>query len=178
MMLNFSFDREMTMTTGRRKPANALTVWQPFRDIENIERSFEDYFGSPLHPTGRRFLSEEMGWSPAINVLEKEGKYLVKVELPGVKDEDIEITSNGDMLTISGEKRTDSEVKKKGYYYAESAFGSFSRSITIPSSVDTNKIEASFDKGILEITLPKAPEVKTKKIKVVAKKKEETKSGK
>jgi len=76
------------------------------------------------------------------------------------------------MITIEGEKKTESEVKKKGYYYSETSYGSFSRSITMPSTVDAGKIEANYDKGVLEITLPKAPEVKPKKITVAAKKKE------
>ena len=83
------------MTTERRRPETGLTVWQPFRDIENIQRRFEDYFGSSLLPTWRHILSEGIGWSPAINVEEKEDKYLVKVELPGVKEDDVDITELG-----------------------------------------------------------------------------------
>ena len=165
------------MATEKPTPERGLAVWQPFREMEEMRRRFEDFFGRPFLPIWRRFPSEEMVWSPAIDVLEKEDKYVVKVELPGVKEEDIDVSVAGDMLTISGEKQAESEVKKKGYYYNESSYGSFSRSVTMPSSVDAGKIEASYDKGVLEITLPKAPEVKTKKIRVAGKKKEEA-SGK
>ena len=89
-----------------------------------------------------------------------------------MNEEDINISLAGNTLTIEGEKETESEVEKKGYYYSESSYGSFSRSMTIPSTVDTSKIEANCDKGILEITLPKAAEVQPKKITVAAKKKE------
>lgn len=157
------------MTTERRRQGPGLTVWHPFRDIE---RRFEDYFGSSLLPPWRRFLPEILGWTPALNVSEEEDRFVVTVELPGIKEDDVDITVSGDILTVSGEKKAESEVKKKGYYYSESSYGSFSRSITMPSAVDTNKIEASYDKGILEITLPKAPEVKSTKIKVSGKKKE------
>jgi HSP20 family protein len=147
-----------------------MAVWQPFREMEEAGRRFEDFFGRPLFPALWRRIGPD-GWSPAIDVVEKDDKFLVKVELPGVKEEDVDVSVSGDMLTISGEKREESEEKKKGYYYSESSYGSFSRSVTVPSSVDTNKIAADFDKGVLEITLPKTPEVKAKKIKVAARKK-------
>lgn len=159
------------MTIERRKPEKGLTAWQPSRGMEEMGRRFEDIFGRPFLPgIWRAFPSEEMVWAPAIDVLEKEDKFLVKVELPGVKEEDVNVSVAGGTLTIEGEKKAESEVKKKGYYYTETSYGSFSRSITIPSIVDASKIEASYDKGVLEITLPKAPEVKPKKIAVAAKK--------
>jgi len=161
------------MTIERRKPEKGLTAWQPTREMEEMGRRFEDVFGRPFLPgIWRLFPSEEPVWAPAIDVLEKEDRFLVKVELPGVKEEDVNVTVAGDTLTIEGEKKAESEVKKKGYYYTETSYGSFSRSITIPSTVDASKIEANYDKGVLEIALPKAPEVKPKKITVAAKKKE------
>ena len=167
------------MTIERRKQEKGLTAWQPLREMEEVGRRFEDVFGRPFLPgIWRAFPSEEMVWSPAIDVSEKEDKFLVKVELPGVKEEDVSVSVAGGTLTIEGEKKAESEVKKKGYYYTETSYGSFSRSITIPSTVDSSEIEANYDKGVLEITLPKAPEVKPKKIIVAAKKKERAASKK
>ena len=167
------------MTMERRKLEKGLAPWQPLREMEEVGRRFEDVFGRPFLPgIWRRFPSEEMVWAPAIDVLEKEDKFLVKVELRGVKEEDVNVSLAGGTLTIEGEKKAESEVKTKGYYYRETSYGSFSRSITIPSTVDASKIEANYDKGVLEITLPKAPEVKPKKITVAAKKKEEAASKK
>jgi HSP20 family protein len=161
------------MATEKQKPERSVTVWQPFREMEEMGRRFEDFFNRPFLPASwRRLTTDYYGWSPAIDVIEKDDKFTVKVELPGVKEEDVDVSVAGDMLTISGEKRTESEEKKKGYYYSESSYGSFSRSVTVPSTVGVNKIEANFDKGVLEITLPKTPEVKPKKIKVAGKKKE------
>jgi HSP20 family protein len=160
------------MATEKQKPERGVTVWQPFREMEDLGRRFEDFFNRPFLPASwRRLTSDSYGWSPVIDVIEKDEKFIVKVELPGVKEEDIDVSVAGDMLTISGEKRTESEEKRKGYHYSESSYGSFSRSITVPSTVDTSKIEADFDKGVLEITLPKTAEVKPKKIKVAGKKK-------
>ena len=167
------------MTIERRKPEKGLTSWQPSREMEDMGRHFEDVFGRPFLPgLWRRFPSEEMVWAPAIDVREEEDKFLVKVELPGVNEDDVHVSIAGGTLTIEGEKKAESEVKKKGYYYSETSYGSFSRSIIIPSTVDASKIEANFDKGVLEITLPKAPEVKPKKIIVAAKKKGEAASKK
>ncbi len=167
------------MTIERRKTDKGLTAWQPTREMEEAGRRFEDVFGRPSLPgIWRIFPSEEMVWAPAIDVLEKADKFLIKVELPGVNEEDVNVAVAGGMLTIEGEKKAESEVNKKGYYYSETSYGSFSRSITLPSTVDASKIEADYDKGVLEITLPKAPEVKPKKIKVAVKKKEAAASKK
>jgi HSP20 family protein len=162
-----------TMVIQKQKPAKSVAVWQPFEDLEEIGKSFDDLNGRPLwRGMWKRMPFEEMVWSPAIDVVEKEDEFIVKVELPGVKENDIDISITGDTLTVSGEKRSDSEVNKKGYYYSESTYGSFSRSVTIPSTINTDKIEANCEEGVLEITLPKIPEVKPKKISVIAKKKE------
>jgi len=161
------------MAIERWQPEKGLLPRQPYREIEEIGRRFEDIFGRPYVPgIWRLFPSEERVWSPAIDVIEKEDKFVVKVELPGVKEDDVNVSVAGDTLTIEGKKETEAEVKSKGYYYTESSYGSFSRSITMPSIVDVSKIEANYDKGVLEITLPKAPEVKPKKIAVAVKKKE------
>jgi HSP20 family protein len=161
------------MATAKQKPEKSVAVWQPFGEMEELGRRFEDFFGRPFLPAlWRRAATDGYGWSPAIDVEEKDDKFIVKVELPGVKEEDVDVSVAGDMLTISGEKQTESKEKKKGYYYSESSYGSFSRSVSVPSTVDSSKIEACFDKGVLEIVLPKTPEVKPKKIKVAGKKKE------
>lgn len=112
---------------------------------------------------------------PRIEIYEKEDKFVVKAELPGMKEEDVDVSVSDDTLTIRGEKTAESEVKEEDYYCSECSYGSFYRSIGLPSNVDTKKIEASYENGVLEVTLPKAAEVKPKKITVVAKKTEETK---
>ncbi len=113
-------------------------------------------------------------WAPAINVQEKEDKFVAKVELPGVHAEDISVSIVGDMLIVEGEKEAESEVKKKGYSYSETSYGSFSRSIMIPSIVEVDGITGNFDKGVLEIDLPKAAQVKPKKVSVTTVKKPKT----
>ena len=157
----------------------SLAVVKPARELKEMGQYFEDVFGRPLLPAlwSNIWGSEEKVWAPSIDVIEKDDKFLVKAELPGVEEEDINVSISGNMLTIEGEKQSESEGKTDGYHYSEASYGSFSRSITIPSTVDASKIQASCDKGILEITLPKMAEAKPKKI-AVSKKKVELKAEK
>jgi HSP20 family protein len=160
------------MVMERWRPGRGLIPWRPFRELEEMERRFEDILGRPFLPSvWRRLPIEERGWAPAIEVFEKEDKFVVKAELPGMKEEDIDVSVIGDTLTIKGERKAESEVKEEDYYCCERSYGSFSRSIAVPLNVDTKKIDASFEDGVLEVSLPKAPEVKPKKIAVSAKKK-------
>jgi HSP20 family protein len=160
------------MEMERWRPGRGLIPWRPFRELEEMERRFDDVLSWPLLPAvWRRIPTMEMGWAPAIDVFEKEDKFVVKAELPGMTEEDIDVSVVGDTLTIKGERKAEGEVKKDDYYYCERSYGSFSRSIAIPSNVDAKKIEANYDDGVLEVSLPKIPAVKPKKVSVSAKKK-------
>jgi HSP20 family protein len=153
----------------RKKTERSLATRQP-REMEDWTQRWEDVFERPFLPSMRRFFGNMGGeWTPNIDVVEKENEYLIKAELPGVKEDDVEVSLTGDMLTISGEKEEEAEEEKKGYYYAESSYGSFSRSLTIPSNVDPDSIEANFNNGVLEVSLPKTAEAKPRKVRVAAK---------
>ena len=159
------------MASAAKKGQKSVAVVKPGRETQDLGQYFEDVFGRPLLPEAWGKLGwEEKIWAPSIDVIEKDDKFLVKAELPGVEEKDINVSISGNILTIEGEKQTESEGKKDGYHYSEATYGSFSRSITIPSSVDVSKIAANCDKGVLEIDLPKMPESKPKKIAVSAKK--------
>ena len=155
------------------RPRRVVAPWQPFRDLGEMERRFEDILSRPLWPTmWRRMPTEAMAWTPAIEMFEKEDKYVVKAELPGMKEEDIDVSVVGDILTIKGERKAESEAKDEEYFCCETSYGSFSRSVGLPSSVDADNIQATYENGILELSLPKIPEVKPKKIAVSVAKKE------
>ena len=161
------------MLIERWRPSTGLIPWRLFRELEEPERHFERIFGTPLLPAiWRRLPPEEREWTPAIEMFEKEDKFVVKAELPGMKEEDVDVSVTDGTLTIKGEKKTENEVKEENYYCCERSYGSFFRSIGLPSSVDDKKIKAHYEDGILEIDLPKAAEVKPKKITVSTKKKE------
>ncbi|MBT9149390.1 MAG: Spore protein SP21 [Dehalococcoidia bacterium] len=163
------------MVLERWRPQWQITPWRPFRDVEDIERQLGGIFGRVLSPTvWRRFPLEGMGWVPPIDMFEKEDKLVVKAELPGINEEDIDVSVLGDTLTIRGERKAETEVSERDYQCCERSYGSFTRSIVLPSSVDAAKIEASYEDGVLEVILPKAPEVGAKKISISSKGKEES----
>jgi HSP20 family protein len=103
---------------------------------------------------------------PAIDVADNENEITVKAEVPGCKAEDIDISVHGNILTISGEKKQEEEKKEKGCYHLERSYGSFSRQISLPSDVETDKIDAACKNGVLTVTLPKAEKAKAIKVKV------------
>jgi len=143
-----------------------LEPMRPFRDSlslrEAMDRLMEDSFVSP-----RTIASGVM----KINVLDKGKSIVVKAEVPGIEEEKIDIEVADEMLTISGEREEEKEVKEEDYYHKETHFGSFSRTIALPSPVVSEKAEASVEKGILIITIPKIEEKKANKVKVKTTKK-------
>lgn len=152
----------------------AIQRWRPRDEFRELERRMDEIMRSPFadfrHPlTWWRVPNEELGWMPALEMYEKEDKFVVRTELPGMKKEEIDISVLGDTLTIKGERKAESEVKDDDYYRCEMCYGKFSRAITLPSSVQTSKVEASYDNGILEIILPRATEAKPKKVEVKVK---------
>ncbi len=116
-----------------------------------------------------RVPTEEMVWTPAVEMYEKDDKFVVRAELPGMKKEEFDISVLGDTLPIKGERKAKSEVKDEDYYRCELCYGKFSRSVALPAAVDAKKVEASYENGILEITLPKVEEAKPKKVEVKVK---------
>jgi HSP20 family protein len=107
-------------------------------------------------------------WAPALDISERKDAYVVTVEVPGVKAEDLDITLEDGLLTIQGERQFTSESSEQQYHRVERRYGSFRRSITLPSQVRADAIEASFEDGVLEVVVPKAEEAKPKKISVRA----------
>jgi HSP20 family protein len=163
------------MATDGKKAEKGMAVVKSAKEPRGVGQYFEDVFGRPFLPASlANWGLEERIWAPSIDVVEKDDKFIVKAELPGVDEEDINVTIAGNTLKIEGEKESESEENEEGYHYSETSYGSFARTITIPDSVDVSKIEASCTKGVLEITLPKMAEVKPKKISVSKKKVETT----
>jgi HSP20 family protein len=155
------------MAIEKWRPRRELSILRPFGELEEMERRFDEMFGRSFLPSiWRRLPAEQMAWAPAIDVFEKVDKFVVKAEVPGMKEDDIHVSVEGDVLTIKGEKKTESEVKEEDYYCCERSYGSFFRSIALPSTVDASKIEADYDNGVLEVTIPKKAEVKPKKVTI------------
>ncbi|MFQ6059246.1 MAG: Hsp20/alpha crystallin family protein [Anaerolineae bacterium] len=146
-----------------------LTRWEPFRDLislrEAMDRLFEESF---VRPPRRGWLIPWEVEELPIDMYETEDHVVVKTAVPGVKPEDIDITITGDTLTIKGETKAEEEIKRENYIRQERRYGAFSRSVSLPAGLETDQAEATFENGILTLTIPKAEEVKPKVIKVKA----------
>jgi HSP20 family protein len=134
------------------------------RVFDNFFRSFDTGFMSPFSE-----MSEGL-FQPKVEVKESANDLRVSVELPGIDDKDLDVSITDDALTISGEKREEKEENTRGYYRMERSYGSFHRRIPFPCSIDTNKAEATFKKGVLNVTLPKTAEAKQNVKKISIKK--------
>ncbi len=145
-----------------------VTRYNPYSELERMRKSFE-LFNNMFNNLERTFPQENISsFIPTVNTREDDSAYYIEVDLPGVKKEDIEITTEDNVLTISGERKVRDEVKEDDYYKVESVYGTFSRSFTLPENVDVNKIEAKNENGVLEIVIPKKVEEdkKPKKIEI------------
>ncbi len=142
-----------------------LMRWDPFADVRQaMDRMLEESF-RPLRVL-RGF--EEIAPVP-LDMYQTDNDVVIKAALPGVKPEDVDITISGNTLSIKGETKTEEEIKREDYLYQERRYGSFSRTIALPASLQTDKAEATFENGVLTLTIPKAEEIKPKAIKVKAK---------
>lgn len=131
-----------------------------FRD--EIDKMFRDFF--TRSPFSRHY--EGGDWLPAIDMSESEKEIVVSAEIPGMDGEDIDISLNGRVLTIKGERKQEKEGKEKNYHFLECRYGTFSRSFELPADVDSEKIKAGYKDGVLKINLPKTKQQSVKKIEV------------
>jgi len=142
--------------------------WEPLSEMVTLrnamDRLFEDSFVRP----SVFLMANEGGGVLPIDVLQTKDDVVVKASLPGFKPEEVEISITGDTLTIKGEHKEEDEIKKGEYWLKERRYGTFSRTFAIPVEVKSEKAEATFDNGVLTLTLPKAEEIKPKQIKVKA----------
>ncbi|OFW44145.1 MAG: molecular chaperone [Acidobacteria bacterium RIFCSPLOWO2_12_FULL_60_22] len=146
---------------------SSLIRWEPFRDVVSLRERMDRLFDEM---GGRGWPAEEgltTGvWNPLVDVYETKDALVLKADLPEVTKDDVDISVQGNTLTIHGERKREKEVKEKDFYRMERSYGAFSRSFTLPGAVDPDKIEAAFSGGVLTLTLPKREESKPKQIKV------------
>ncbi len=146
-----------------------LTRWEPMGEMvtlrDAMDRLLDDAF---TRPWGLADGGRGMGL-PAVDMYQTDDDVVVKMSVPGMKPEDVQISVTGDTLSIKGETKAESEAKEKAYHIREQRWGSFERTLSLPTAVRSDKAEAEFENGILTVTLPKAEEVKPKTITVKAK---------
>lgn len=111
----------------------------------------------------------EVGWVPDMDIFEREGKTVVRVDVPGMKREDIDVSVEGDLLVIRGRREEEKEIKDEDYYCCERAMGEFSRAITLPEGVNAENIEATCENGVLEVTIPKVERRESQAVKIQVK---------
>jgi HSP20 family protein len=144
-----------------------MTRWNPFRELEEMEKRLSSYFGRPAvrSETGKEAMTVAE-WSPRVDITEDDKEYVIKADLPDVKKEDIKLTVQDNVMSISGERKYEKEEKGKKYHRVERAYGSFMRSFTLPEDADGSKVSAEYKDGVLNAHLPKSEKAKPKSIEV------------
>jgi HSP20 family protein len=147
----------------------ALIRWEPVRELNTIQtemnRLFNTFFDAPASgpSTGA---TQGRRWIPAMDLLETEDDFVLRADLPGMSETDVNIELEDNVLTISGERKAEHEERKEGFYRVERASGSFTRSLTLPEGVNPEGVRAHFEKGVLEVRIPKPEQRKPRKVSI------------
>ena len=144
----------------------AIVRWEPFRELASLQnevnRLFNTAFDTPAPGNGGTLRR----WMPAMDLVETDDQFVLRADLPGMSEEDVRIEVEDSTLTISGERKAEHETKEEGYYRVERGYGAFSRALTLPRGVDPSAVTASFDRGVLEVRIPKPEERKPRRIEI------------
>jgi HSP20 family protein len=144
--------------------------WEPIGELHTIQsemnRLFNTYFDQPAQAA--RGGSTMRGWIPAMDLVESGETYVLRADLPGLSEDDVKIELEDNVLTVSGERKGEHEDHEQGYYRVERAFGAFSRSLTLPEGVNPEAVRAHFDRGVLEVQIPKPEQRKPRKVSIAA----------
>jgi HSP20 family protein len=142
----------------------AIVRWDPVRELDSLQsdmnRLFDGFFGD------RAGSGQHRRWIPAMDLVETEDHLVLRADLPGIREEDVNIEIKDGALTVSGERKSEHEEKGEGFFRVERSFGSFSRSMTLPQGIDTDAVSAQFDRGVLEVKIPKPEERKPTRVEI------------
>ena len=146
----------------------ALIRWEPARELSSMQsemnRLFGTFFDSPTPRNGRG--TAVRSWIPAMDVTENDNEYILKADLPGLSESDVNVELDDNVLRISGERKSEHTESKDGYHRVERAFGRFSRALRVPEGVSADGIQASFDNGVLEVHIQKPEQRKPQKVAI------------
>jgi HSP20 family protein len=144
----------------------ALVRWEPVRELTSLQndmnRLFNTFFDTPTTGNG----DTARRWIPAMDVVETDDHFVLKTDLPGLAEEDVNVEVEDNVLTVSGERKAEHEDKRDGYVRVERSYGSFRRSLTLPEGIDPEAVSASFDKGVLEVRIPKPEQRKPRRVAI------------
>ncbi len=141
-----------------------MVRWDPFREMMGLRRAMDRLFDDALVSSSGEW--QPVAWNLALDVIENEHEYIVKASVPGLKPEDLDITYDNKVLVIKGEVKEERETEEGDYHLRERRYGTFSRSLTLPSNVKADQIQATYHDGVLKLQLPKAEESKPKRIAI------------
>jgi HSP20 family protein len=142
-----------------------LTRWEPFRNLNSFQDQMSRFFDDAFF-RGRADNSALTVWAPAVDIYETADELVVKADLPDINEKDLDVRVENNTLTIRGERKFEKEVSEDNFLRVERAYGSFSRSFSLPNTVDTERIKANYRDGVLSVRMPKREESKPKQIKV------------
>jgi HSP20 family protein len=143
----------------------AIVRWEPFRDLLSLQERMNRMFDESYRGRGTE---DWMGgaWAPAVDIYEQNGNIVLQAELPGLDPKDVDVRVENNVLTLRGQRKLEDSVNKDNYHRVERSYGSFTRSFTLPSQVDTANIQANYKDGVLRLTLPTREEAKPKQIAI------------
>ncbi len=147
---------------------SSITRWNPSQELDELQNRISTLFGrGGVRKEGDKQEALRVAeWAPLVDITEDEKEYTIKAELPDVKKDDVKISVQNDALSITGERKYEKEEKNKKYHRVERAYGSFSRSFTVPEDADAERVSAEFKDGLLKVHLPKSEKVKPKTVEV------------
>lgn len=143
---------------------NSISRWEPFRGSSSLQEQFNRLFENRF--AGGTDEQTLTAWAPAVDVFETENELVIKADLPEVSEKELDVRVENNMLTIRGDRKFEQKVKEENYLRMERAYGSFSRSFSLPNTVNTEAIHADYKEGVLTVTLPKRAESKPKQVKI------------
>jgi len=145
----------------------AIIRWEPARELQSIQQEMNRLSGTFFDsPAGAGDGGALRRWIPAMDLIEEDDRYVLRADLPGVREDEVHVELEDNVLTISGERKSEHEERKEGLYRLERASGSFSRSLTLPEGIDPDSIQARFDKGVLEVRVPKPEQRKPRRVAI------------
>lgn len=143
---------------------NGITCWDPFHNLSTLQEQVNRLFDSKFsHSGGTATLT---AWVPSVDVYETENELVIKADLPEIAEKDLDVRVENNMLTVRGERKLEQKVKEDNYLRMERSYGAFSRSFSLPNTVDTQAVKAEYKNGVLSVTLPKRAESKPKQVKI------------
>ena len=144
----------------------AIVRWEPFRDLMTTQRDFDRLFREAFSPVFGEVELSTRTWAPPVDIYETDENLVLKAELPGINPDSVEIRVEDNTLYLKGERKFEKEVKEQNYHRVERSYGTFTRTFSLPGSIDADRVAASYKDGVLTLTMPKKEEARPKTIKI------------